>query len=1313
MRRPFSALRVPASGVRLAAVGILLLLSSSATAPRAQQRGPAVERIGGRDAAAGRLIVKFRPSAARRDVLDVEGEADADSDRLIGNGLARVIHSRSRRVADLLATVGRHPQVEYVEPDYLVHIVETPNDPAFADQWGLNNTGQTVNGTTGTPGADVHAAEAWDIARGSANVVIGIIDGAFDSTHFDLAQNVWSAPRAFTVQIGGESVTCPAGTHGALFQSSVLCDPLYNGPHEHATHVAGIAGAAGDDGQGMTGANWHTSLMSLSFMPDGSTGYTSDAVNAIEFAIQVKGTFAGSAAGNVRVLNNSWGSTVMSQALGDEIDRAAQEDILIVDAAGNSSANIDASPFYPASFNRPNQLTVAASASDDTLAWFSNYSRNSVHLAAPGANILSTLLDGTYGYMSGTSMAAPFVSGAAALVLSRCPMNTADLKTLLLNTVDPRPSFAGTTISGGRLNIASALQACALEVPNAAPSVALSAPLDGTAYSEGQTFTIAATAADSDGSIARVDFFAGVSMIGTATQAPYNVAVSNASPGTYAITAVASDNAGSQTRSDAATVTIGATAGAQSLPSPWQHQDVGTAGVAGSASYGGGAFSVQGAGGGLGGAADAFQYVYQPMTANGQIVAKVASVQTTGSRAQVGIMMRGDLSAESSGVDLDLRSDGTVEFVSRAANGVGSTIIATDSAMAPMWLKLARLNSVVYGYISTDGANWRALGKAVENSAPNYAGFGVSSSDASQLNTSTFGDVSVVGGTAPSTGGGNLPSPWASSEVGATGQTGAASFANGVFTVKGAGADVWGAADSFQYVHQAVSGDLSLVARITSQQSSSTFAKAGLMLRESLSSSAANVTLDMRPSGDFEFMTRSADGAAETFVATANLSLPAWVRLARSGSSVTASVSPDGSTWSDVGTTTFATSSAFAGLIVCSHDTSAMDTTTFDNVSIATGPVASALPGSWTSADVGATGRGGTASFANGSFTVKGAGADIWGSADSFQYVEQAVSGDLTLVARITSRQSANMFAKAGVMLRDSLAATAANVTLDVRPSGDFEFMTRSTDGGNETFLATANLPLPAWVRLLRTGSSVTASVSSDGNTWTDLGSTAFPTSSALAGLVVCSHTTAALDTVSFDNVAITNNETAPALPDSWTSADVGATGQTGAASFANGVFTVKGAGADIWGAADSFQYVNQAFSGDLTLVARVASQQSSSTFAKAGVMLRNSLAVGAANVTLDIRPGGDFEFMTRAADNAAETFLATARLPLPAWVRLVRSGSSVTASVSPDGIAWTTLGSTSFSPSSGLAGLVVCSHTTSAVSMVAFDRVSVAPGTP
>ncbi len=328
----------------------------------------------------------------------------------------------------------------------------TPNDPSFSQQWGWLNTAM--------PGADVGATNAWAVSTGSTAYVAGVVDTGIDYTHPDLAANVWSAPSQFTVKLSWGTLTCPAGSHGynAILRS---CDPKDD--HSHGTHVSGTIGAIGNNGIGVTGMNWSTQIMGLKFLDSTGTGSSSDAIDAMEFALQAKALFG--TAANIRVFSNSWGGDGFSQSLLDEINRAGNADILFVVAAGNSSSNDDTSPTYPASYSAPNLITVAATTSTDTLASFSNYGAATVHLGAPGVNILSTLPNNSYGYYSGTSMATPHVSGAALLILSKCALNTASLKSTILANVDPLPGLSGLTVTGGRLNVNKAIRSCAVVSP--------------------------------------------------------------------------------------------------------------------------------------------------------------------------------------------------------------------------------------------------------------------------------------------------------------------------------------------------------------------------------------------------------------------------------------------------------------------------------------------------------------------------------------------------------------------------------------------------------------------------------------------------------------------------------------------------------------------------------------------------------------------------------------------------------------------------------------------------------------------------------
>jgi subtilisin family serine protease/predicted Rdx family selenoprotein len=532
----------------------LSLAVAQAQRPVGQDRATEVFR--GRAVAAGEVLVAFRRPP---DLARVRAEIDADEDEIVGVGRLWRAHSRSRNVSSLLAHLSTHSDVLYAEPNYIVSVVNEPDDPRFVELWGLHNIGQTIGGVPGTAGADIRAVTAWNGALGSRNTVVAVVDTGVDYTHPDLAGNIWSAPASFSVTIGEQTITCAAGAHGfnAITKS---CDPFDD--HFHGTHVAGTIGAVGNNGSGVAGVNWFASIMGLKFLTANGSGTVSDAIDAIEFAIQARAAFPSGGA-NVRVLSNSWAGGGFSQALLDAINRANENEMLFVAAAGNSSGNNDAFPTYPASYGASNVVAVAATSNQDALAGFSNYGATSVHLGAPGVQVLSTLPGGTYGYLNGTSMATPHVSGAAALLLSRCSANTAALKSMLVETVDQIPALVGRTITGGRLNLSRAIDACGPTF-NSSPIVTLTDPSNDATFPAPASITIRATAFDGDGGVSQVAFYSGTALIGIDPAPPYEVTWSDVMVGHYAVTAVATDNHGATSTSAAANIHV--LPGPDSLP---------------------------------------------------------------------------------------------------------------------------------------------------------------------------------------------------------------------------------------------------------------------------------------------------------------------------------------------------------------------------------------------------------------------------------------------------------------------------------------------------------------------------------------------------------------------------------------------------------------------------------------------------------------------------------------------------------------------------------------------------------------------------
>ncbi len=456
---------------RIAALATVMVLSPWLSFGQIQ-----TEIVSGQEVAAHEVLLQLWPWATTLGFSRQSSQlVDAESMHPIGRTGRIRLKSRSKDVPTLLAALSLNSLVASVEPNYIIHASDTiPNDPDFPQLWGMQNTGQNVQGQTGVPFADISAVKAWDIGRGSSGIVVGVVDSGVDYTHPDLAANVWSASTSYQIVSEGVTYTCPPGSHGFNFVA-LTCNPLDD--YFHGTHVSGIIGAQGNNLQGVAGVNWTTSILALKFLDSTGTGTVADAMNAIEAAVQLK-----SQGVNIRVLNNSWGVAGNGGSLEEAVNDANNSDMLFVAAAGNSGSSNDGElPEYPASYNVANVIAVAATDNQDDLASFSNYGLSSVHLGAPGVNILSTVPGASYEYLSGTSMAAPHVSGTAALVLSKCSLDTNGVKAAILNSVDPIPSLAGRTITGGRVNVYKALSYCgASQTPEfsmmAAPTVLSVAP---------------------------------------------------------------------------------------------------------------------------------------------------------------------------------------------------------------------------------------------------------------------------------------------------------------------------------------------------------------------------------------------------------------------------------------------------------------------------------------------------------------------------------------------------------------------------------------------------------------------------------------------------------------------------------------------------------------------------------------------------------------------------------------------------------------------------------------------------------------------
>lgn len=328
---------------------------------------------------------------------------------------------------------------------YRPRAADAPNDPFFADQWALNNTGQDG----GTKRADLDALNAWASTKGSEEVVVAVLDTGVDYRHEDLVGNIWTRPANLAVYYDDElgEIDDRHGFDG----TGTVADPMDD--NGHGTHCAGIIGGEGNNGIGISGINQKVQIMPLKFLGRGGSGSTNDAIEAINYAVQRKKDGV-----NLRIISASWGSTARSQALEDTIRAAGEAGILFIAAAGNDGTNNDNRPHFPSNYDLPNVVSVAALDRNDQLASFSNFGEKSVHIAAPGKEILSTWLSNGYREASGTSMATPYVSGVAALIVASDPtISMVNLRKRLLGSVDELDSVKGRVQTGGRLCAANSL----------------------------------------------------------------------------------------------------------------------------------------------------------------------------------------------------------------------------------------------------------------------------------------------------------------------------------------------------------------------------------------------------------------------------------------------------------------------------------------------------------------------------------------------------------------------------------------------------------------------------------------------------------------------------------------------------------------------------------------------------------------------------------------------------------------------------------------------------------------------------------------
>ncbi|MEY4939371.1 MAG: hypothetical protein RIQ93_1106 [Verrucomicrobiota bacterium] len=1204
-------------------------------------------------------------------------------------------------VAQAIARFQQSGLVDFAEPDYLLQALVTPDDPRYPEQWNLHNTG--LSG--GVAGADIMAESGWDLQRDASSIIVAVVDSGVRVTHEDLAANLWVNPG----ESGLDSLGRDKRTNGIDDDGNGYVDDVHGinvldgsgNPVDqwgHGTHVAGIVGAAGNNARGVSGVAWRVKIMACKFIGTTLDYSVSDAITCLDYA---RGNGA-------RIVTASWGGYAFtSVALQQAISALRSAGIIMAAATGNDNSNNDVSPLFPASYDLDNIIAVAATDRTDARAAFSNFGATTVDLGAPGASILSTWsnTDNDYVVVSGTSMAAPHVAGACALLWARFPTDSyAQIIQRIFSTVDPAPGLAGISRTGGRLNLAAALASGSPPPPSSPPAptgLAASATSSSTINLTWTDNSASETGFEIQRSVDNVNFVGSQSTGANTTSASVTGLTAST---TYFFRVRALQGSATSTFSN----TASATTAAASAVGTWLSQDIGAVAAAGSTTESGGVITLVGSGADIWDNADEFRFRYQNWTGDGEITARVTGVSNTDRWAKAAVMWRESLSAGSRHALMCVAAVNGTAFQWRSTTNGGSSSVSGAGKNTPRWVRLIRSGSTITAYESANGTSWAQVGAplTLTMNATIYVGLAVTSHNDGALCTATFDNVTVNGAGSPPPPPAILPAPTGLAATATSSSAVSLSWTDNATTETGF--EIQRSTDGVSFVASGTGPANATSASITGLNAATIYYFRVRAVQDSAFSAFSNIANAATqsgtppPTGTWESSDIGAVAAAGSvseagcvFSLTGSgadiwdgadefrYRYQSWTGDGEMTARLTAMTNTHG--WAKAGVMfreTLAANSRHALMCV-----SATNGTAFQGRAVTGGP------------GLSVSGTGGS---------TLPRWVRLRRQGNAFTGYESANGVTWTQVSTLTLDSPATIYVGLAVTSHNDgvlCTATFDNVANSGGSAPPPAITVTAPGGLAATAISSSRIDL-SWNDASNNESGFQIERSTDGVNFSLVFTTAAnATTYSDAGLspaTTYSYRVRALaDTVysGYSNIAAATTPDGPPTV-SWFHADVGAVGVAGSDDASGNTITVRGSGSDVWENSDAFRFVYREVTGDCTVETQVSSITNTHAWAKAGVMIRDSLAANARNAFAFITPtsgvAAQLRQLTGGATISQSGIWGTAA---PHWVRLVRAGSHIVAYQSPNGATWTQIAAFDVALNTNVyVGFAVTSHNNTAL---------------